>query len=363
MTTKRKKTKAISDAGVRFARDIVNKNNSIFQMIDLENDVGNDAYIEFIKDEEATGCCIFVQIKSGESYTKKNGNFVLKSDRDHFVYWASHIMPIAGIVYSPAKNCAVWCDITGYLKSNPAVIQKGPYTIEIPATQNFTGNNFGLFKEHFLNYYDVYKYNIGDALQKFSNRKNQRDCLDGVKYLMTYQRQNIASWYYIITCYRNFRKHSLHLQLTEILSYLPGHGDIFWHKENRIQDTTRNEALALLKEIFGRDEVVAMLEIVTDGGGFARGAIGQCIQAILFYVKDRNAILESILKDAEVEDEPRYWSLLLYLDFMTFKKENVQHCLKLIDSYKHLFKDPEIIDMVSGVREELKENKSFCLMY
>jgi hypothetical protein len=308
-------------------------------------------------------CGIFVQIKSGESYTKRNGNFILKSDRDHFEYWTSHIMPIAGIVYSPTKNCAVWCDITEYLKSNPSVIEEGPYTIEIPSNHEFNKINFGSFKEHFLNYYNAYKYNIGNALQKFSNRKNERDCLDGIKYLMTYQRQNITSWYYLLSCFRNFRKHSLLFQLTEIISHLPGHGDILWHKKIIIQDSTRNEALALIKEIFSRDEVLAMLEIVTDGGGFARGAIGQCIQAILFHVKDRNAILESIIKDVEVEDEPRYWSILLYLHFTTFNKENVQQSIKLIDSYKHLFKDEEIIYMLSGVREELKKKRIFCLIY
>src|SRR5437870_1454265 len=102
MTTKHKRSKSISRTGIKFTRDIVEERGSKFQEIALENDMGNDAYIEFIQDEEATGCCIFVQIKSGDSYVKADGNYVLKADKDHFEYWSSHLLPVAAIVYSPA---------------------------------------------------------------------------------------------------------------------------------------------------------------------------------------------------------------------------------------------------------------------
>jgi hypothetical protein len=100
-----------------------------------------------------------------------------------------------------------------------------------------------------------------------------------------------------------------------MIAYLPGHEDIFWHKHNYIEPQTRETALAFLTERFGREEIVTMLEIVTDGGGFTRGAIGQCVYAIIVHVRNRETILESILSDLDVDNEARYWALLLLIDF------------------------------------------------
>lgn len=40
MSTKRKKTKATSRAGINWIRFLIEKNNGIFQETDLENDIG-----------------------------------------------------------------------------------------------------------------------------------------------------------------------------------------------------------------------------------------------------------------------------------------------------------------------------------
>jgi hypothetical protein len=87
MTTRKKLSSATARIGVNFARDIVERANCVFQEIDQHNDLGNDAYIEFVCAEEATGSCIAAQVKSGESYVKSDGSFVLKADRAHFEYW------------------------------------------------------------------------------------------------------------------------------------------------------------------------------------------------------------------------------------------------------------------------------------
>lgn len=349
--------------GVKFTRDVVDNHNSIFQEVSLENDIGNDAYIEFVKDEEATGCCIFVQIKSGDSYVKPNGNYIFKADKDHFEYWVSHSLPIGCIVYSPKNNQAVWYDVTEYLSQNPTVIESGPYTINIPASQKFCDETFNEFVDHFLKYLEPYKHKLGVALQKFSDRNNHRICLDGMKYLFTFQRQNFVSWYYIITCYRNFRKHPILFQLTNMIAYLPGHEDIFWHKQNIIQEQTRKAALEFLNERFGRDEVLTMLEIVTDGGGFTRGAIGQSVYAIVRHVKNREAVLESILSDLDVDEHSRYWSLLLLIYFTQLTEKRVGKCIELISKYQHLFSDDETRLMVQGIREEIETRGNFHLFF
>ena len=295
MTTKRKQSKSTSQAGVRFVEGVVNEHNSIFQEIALENDIGNDAYIEFIKNEQATGCCIAAQIKSGDSYVTSDGNFFLRADKDHFEYWHSHVLPIAAIVYNPTKKVAAWCDVTEYLIQHVDRIETGPYNIEITSSQEFSSANFHIFTAHFLKYTKPYKYKFSMALERFADISNAQNCLDGMKYLFSFQRNNTASWYYVINCFQNFRRHRLLFYLISMIAYLPGHGDIFWHKDNIINDHTCEVALRFLKERFGRIEILCMLEVLTDGGGFGRGALGPPIEAIVSQVRDRRSLLNPSL--------------------------------------------------------------------
>jgi hypothetical protein len=111
MSTKRKKTKATSRVGINWIRSLIEKNNDIFQEIDLENDVGNDAYIEFVINEETTGCCIVSQIKTGKSYINASGEYFFQSDKEHFEYWSSHLLPVCGLVHNPEDNTTKWIDI------------------------------------------------------------------------------------------------------------------------------------------------------------------------------------------------------------------------------------------------------------
>ena len=64
MTTKRLQTAGTASAGVHHVGKVLASANCIFIPIPQENDIGNDAFIEFIVDQEATGCCIAAQIKS-----------------------------------------------------------------------------------------------------------------------------------------------------------------------------------------------------------------------------------------------------------------------------------------------------------
>ena len=139
MTVKRPKSKSISREGVNFVKTIIEGRNHIFQEIGQENDIGNDAYIEFVKEERATSFCIAVQIKAGKSYISDDGRtYYLDSDKDHFEYWIKHVLPIGGIVFNPETQTGVWCDITEYLQQNPRIIEKGPYRINISSTRIFS---------------------------------------------------------------------------------------------------------------------------------------------------------------------------------------------------------------------------------
>ena len=115
MTTKRKRSQATSRDGINFVRTLVERHNCTFQEIDLQNDLGNDAYVEFVAEESATGCCVALQIKSGPSYRAAGGRYGFQSDSDHFEYWASHTLPVLAIIVDPEMSRAAWVDITDHL--------------------------------------------------------------------------------------------------------------------------------------------------------------------------------------------------------------------------------------------------------
>lgn len=365
MSTKHKRTQSTSKKGVSYVRSVVEDNNCIFQEISLENDVGNDAYIEFIENEVAIGFAIWVQIKSGKSYVKPNGNHVLKADKEHFKYWHSHVMPVAAIVFDPETKAAAWVDITEYLTTHVDINENGPYSIEIPFTQKFTLETFQDFYDHFIMYQSKYKGNLGVALEKFADRDNERNSLEGISYLFSFYRNNFTSWYYVISCFQNFRQYKQLFYLTNLLAHLPGHQDIFWHKQNRISEEVNQKALAFLTERFGRVEVLSMLEIVTDGGGFTRGAIGQDVLAVIVHVKDIEKILETITFDGEVHEDARYWALLLLIYFEQEDDPQLGKCFDYIARFQKLNKgsDSDIPYMVEGVKEELKRSGMFYLFY
>jgi Domain of unknown function (DUF4365) len=299
MTTKRKKSKAIARSGVNYVRMVVEKYNHIFHQIDLDNDLGNDAYVEFIESEEATGSVIATQIKSGRSYFRHHpGHAVVQSDRNHFEYWHSHSLPIAMIVYNPDSGSAAWLDITDFLIHNPERIENGPYTIHIPVSLVFDEHSFASFYGHFVQYRELYRKEsyFGQALQDFANTENAESCFDGLFSLFSFHRNRFATWYYLISCFRNFSGHPMLRDLIGVLCHIPGHPDIYWHRRNIIERSTQTEVRKLLASHLGRDDVILLLSQI-DENGIARGTIGQAIHAIVHALDRRDAILEAIAFD------------------------------------------------------------------
>lgn len=167
VTTKRKHSQATSRDGINFVQALVEHHNSTFQEIDLHNDLGNDAYVEFVVEENATGCCVALQIKSGSSYRAGPNKYAFQSNRDHFEYWSSHTLPVFAVIFDPDTQGAVWVDITEHLRQHPSVIHDGPYSIV--ADRDFSDSSFGDFREHCLRYRDQYSRegNFGTALESF----------------------------------------------------------------------------------------------------------------------------------------------------------------------------------------------------
>ena len=111
------RTKITENQGLLYIEQIVNETGNIFRKIHLEEDVGLDGIIEFVKDGEATGRLLAIQVKSGDSFVA-NGkdSFIVYVDEAHISYWQSHDLPIVLVCYSPSKKLAAWNDIRLYVQ-------------------------------------------------------------------------------------------------------------------------------------------------------------------------------------------------------------------------------------------------------
>ena len=354
-TPKRKISRAIERRGVNYVRDIVESCNCTFTEVDLGSDLGFDAYIEFISGEEATGCCIGVQIKSGKSYVSSDQRtYYLRGDKDHFGYWKSHVLPIAGIVFNPLERKAAWCDVTEYLESNSEVIEKGPYQIPISSNDEFGKNTFNDFIRHFLEYQIKYKEgdNFGRALQYFADVRDTQKCFEGMKALFFFHRNWKATWYYLISSFANIENKFLRTKLIICLGHIPGHPDILWFDSNIINEDTRKYALSLIKERFGRKETEFLLELV-DELGFARATIGQWVHAIIDVIPNRNRILKSITFDEQIDEKVRCDSLMLLIYYVQISSP--ERCIQLIKAYLSRFPVSGYADTLLEMAKIIKE--------
>lgn len=352
MTTKRKRSQATSRDGVNFVRGLVERQNSTLQEIDLHNDLGNDAYVEFVVEESATGCCVALQIKSGVSYRSGPDRYAFQSDRDHFVYWASHTLPILAVIFDPEREKAVWVDITDYLRSNPSVVNEGPYRIY--ADREFSESKFSDFRNHCLRYRDQYSRepNFGRALDSFSAREDVERCFDGLGALFAYHRHQPATWYYLISCISNYRGHPILRSLVARLCHIPGHGDIFWSKRNTIDEGVRRGALLMMRERFDRRDALTLLSAVDDAG-VDRGTIGQCVHALVDTMADPVGVMESITSDRSQDDRIRHSAMLFAVS--AAQSRSAYDALVVLDRIRPSIDDRELNAVIDWLEGDLRQ--------
>jgi len=352
MTTKRKRSRATSRNGINFVRELVERQNSTFQEIDLHNDLGNDAYIEFVVEENATGCCVALQIKSGASYRTRSGRYAFQSDRDHFEYWASHTLPVLAVIFDPENGKAVWVDITDHLRMAPSTTTEGPYTIY--ADREFSEPTFPEFRKHCLRYREQYSRepNFGRALESFSVREDVERCFDGLSALFAYHRHQPATWYYLISCISNYREHPILRPLVARLCHIPGHGDIFWSVRNTIDEEVRRGALLMMKERFDRRDALTLLSVIDDAG-VDRGTIGQCVHALVDAMADPVSAMESIATDRGQNDRVRHSAILFAVS--AAQSQAASAALAVLDRIRPSIDDGELVAVIDWLEGDLRQ--------
>jgi hypothetical protein len=112
-----RKNRKIERAGVNAAQSFFERENWIFQPVDLGNDYGKDAYVDASEGQTVTGVCAALQIKSGASFRRASGYAI--SVEDHERVWRESPLPVMGIVHDPDTDQLYWCDISQFLRDHP----------------------------------------------------------------------------------------------------------------------------------------------------------------------------------------------------------------------------------------------------
>ncbi|MEN6463422.1 MAG: DUF4365 domain-containing protein [Syntrophomonas sp.] len=354
---KNNENKSIGKIGVSKVSIVVNQANCLFHKIELENDIGNDAFIEFISGSESTSFCIAAQIKSGISYVRANGEETfIPTDKEHLIYWNNLNLPVVGLVYNPKNDIIYWVDIKEFILKNPNIIENGPYNISLPIENIFNLDTFNSFSNHFILYNNEMNASKSffDAVTNISNINDIESQYIGIKNLFTYHRNKNATWFILFNYFRHCSEYNLKMNLIHIISLIPGHGDIFWHKGNIVNEKIRNKAFELLKKEWGETEIRQLLKYINDEEGIQRGCIGQSIYAIIDRLEDNINILQKISFDSNTDESSRYWAFIMYLNDFQFE-HTIDECMVLIDQYLSLFPGTSNNEILGIIKQTIYE--------
>ncbi len=134
------KTKITENQGLLYIEQLVNEHGNIFRKTHLEEDIGIDGVIEFVKDGEATGRLLAIQVKSGDSYVAPGKDrFIVHVDEAHLNYWQNYNLPVVLVCYSPSQKLAAWQDIKQYIQFQRKREKVSIKFIEVPFRKELNG--------------------------------------------------------------------------------------------------------------------------------------------------------------------------------------------------------------------------------
>lgn len=352
---RRPKAKATSRKGINHVRSVVEECNCSFQEITQDNDLGNDAYIEFIHDEEASSFCVAVQVKSGKSFLRKN-YAVIPSDKRHFEYWRNHILPIAGIVHDPEKGVSYWTNITRFLRENPTIVDSGPYRILLPYSHTFEASKFDEFVQDFMlfNLKGTLEENFGISLRYLANVENENDVVEAVKSLFFFHRDKDATWFYLNPYISRTRNIDVRRLIISYLSIAVGNPDHLYGPNLRYDQEIAKYCTKQITQLANVAFICDLLESV-DEEEFRRGSIGQCVHILLEPVQGIIDKLLTILLETTRLDGIRYGALCLHVLLSKAHDENVEWEIELAKRFIRSSREPQFRTLATELVQTLRE--------
>lgn len=286
-------TNATAKAGINYVKTIVEAHNCIFQKIDQENDVGIDALIELVKNENPSGDFIATQIKSGSSYFDKKSNQCKIPLGSHRQYWQNHALPVYGIVFIPEFKNAYWINIKNYLNNHPSdnVISFEPSYVNIL--------NHNTFETRFVPLLtgEIPKVSY-ELAQRLFESNNQDEMYLGLHTLFKLYANKNEVWDRFVEYFLENTVSKIPGRLIYYLSVIPWHPDIFYFKDSYTEES-REYGKTIIKK-FQKEEVLKLLYFVDRENMISRGSLGQSVEAIISIIPNFIRYLKEIIQDDSI---------------------------------------------------------------
>lgn len=263
---------------VNATRSFFESNFCVFQEVDVANDYGKDAYVDFSEEGRVTGLCAALQIKGGASYRDAKGNYRIPLDEEHAKIWAESTIPIFGIVHDPDDGGLRWCNISTFLQG----INR-PLPANIPLNANNVLTPESLRKEFQVSLEETRFLNRSHPLlqaQSADEGVSNAAVIDCFGIGRSDPRILITLRYLVRALAPQTRRLAIN-----VLSHVTPHPDILWHAGNWITEDVKKVVRPHFR--WSPDEIRGLLEVVAFEE-FERGSLGESLY-MLFY-EDPNIV-------------------------------------------------------------------------
>ena len=266
-------------AGVNATKTLFDSLGYVFLSVPQEHDFGKDAYVDLVDGREVTGVTVAIQVKSGPSFKRAEGYAIPIGS--HFEVWRDSSVPIVGIVYDPDIEQLHWCDITEFLEN---VEGEPPASIPVGADKILTAQTI-------------------ETEFKPQMRRTAGHRSVGVSFLQLCSGSAERKFAALSDCFGLGRSDARvlivlrnllgllsgdHLRYAlRILAHATSHPDIFWTKDNWIEEDVRQ---VVKPHLHWRHDEIERFFTEINQGEWERGSSGQDLVMLLF-------------QDSEIEDK------------------------------------------------------------
>ena len=92
--------------GVRAAQAVFEDADYLFQLVDLANDIGKEAYVDLAESDRFAGQMIAVQVKAGEKY-RSGQEYKIPCNADDVAVWRGSLVPIVGLSTTSSRRRSI----------------------------------------------------------------------------------------------------------------------------------------------------------------------------------------------------------------------------------------------------------------
>jgi hypothetical protein len=318
------KNRPAEKAAIRAVRDLLEDANHIYQPVLGSDDIGKDAYVDIIEDDEVTGDVIALQIKGGKSFRRSRGYAIPCGPKDREL-WRTSSIPVFGIVHDDGRlywtNLTAWARALGDDERPPSAPVDATFTLD---ARRLSG---------FLTQARAYLRADGPPalidLASSDPLRQRAAVIDA----FGLGRSDARPLLLLRTSLRYMRERTSLGPAIQVLTLVVGHGDIYWTADNWLPDAVRS---AVRRELRWSPDEVEQLIAVTEAEEWSRGGLGQSVHALLDADPDVNAAIERVYTTTS-DHEVALRCLMILVD--AARDQGLAEWSRLIDARPGLSRD------------------------